>query len=122
MRSHPARLPTGCDSGGGPDRPAVVGPEVSTIGSVSANPAAIPADTSPEVWRQQMAAIARRSVAERLDEWAQLNRGVERMAEGAVRRRHPDYDDRQVFLALVRRRYGDDLALAVWPEAADVEP
>ena len=34
----------------------------------------------------------------------------------AVRRRHPDYDDRQVFLALVRRLYGDELALEVWPE------
>lgn len=89
---------------------------------MSANPAAIPADTSPEVWRLQMAAIARRSVAERLDEWAQLNRGVERMAEQAVRRRHPDYDDRQVFLALVRQRYGDHLALRVWPDAAAVEP
>lgn len=66
--------------------------------------------------------IARSSMAERLDEWAQLNRGVERMAEQAVRRRHPDDDDRQVFLALVRRRYGDELALQVWPDAANVEP
>lgn len=98
------------------------GPELSTIEAVTAHPPAIPADTSPEVWRLQMAAIARRTVAARLDEWAQLNRGVERMAERAVRLRHPDYDDRQVFLSLVRRRYGDDLALAVWPDAAAVEP
>jgi hypothetical protein len=42
------------------------------------------------------------------------------MAEQAVRRRHPDYDDRQVFLVLVRRLYGDELALEVWPEAAAV--
>jgi hypothetical protein len=89
---------------------------------VSSNPIAVPADTSPEVWRRQMAAIAQRPMAERLDEWAQLNRGVARMAENAVRRRHPDYDDRQVFLVLVRRLYGDDLALEVWPEAAAVEP
>lgn len=95
---------------------------MSTIGTVPANPGAIPADTSPQVWRRQMAAIARRSPAERLEEWAQLNRGVERMAEQAVRRRHPGYDDRQVFLALVRRRYGDELALEVWPDAATVEP
>jgi hypothetical protein len=69
-----------------------------------------------------MAAIARRSIDERLEEWAELNRGVERMAEHAMRRRHPAYDDHQVFLAQVRRRYGDDLALAVWPDAANVEP
>jgi hypothetical protein len=68
-----------------------------------------------------MAATAQRTIPDRLDEWAQLNRGVTRMAEQAVRRRHPDYDDRQVFLALVRRLYGDDLALEVWPEAIAVE-
>ena len=86
---------------------------MSTITRVSANPAVVPADTSPEVWRKQMAAIARRSIPDRLDEWAQLNRGVARMAEQALRRRHPVYDDRQVFLALVRGLYGDDLALQV---------
>jgi hypothetical protein len=82
---------------------------------------AIPTDTSPEVWRRQMAAIAQRTIPERLDEWAQLNRGVARMAEQAVRRRHPDYDDRQVFYVLVRRLYGDEVALEVWPDAAAVD-
>lgn len=92
-----------------------------TITDVSANPAAIPPDTSPEVWRRQMAAIAERTIPDRLDEWAQLNRGIAAMAEQAVRRSHPDYDDRQVFLAIVRRLYGDDLAIEVWPEAAAVD-
>jgi len=68
-----------------------------------------------------MEATARRTIPDRLDEWDQLNRGVIRMAEQAVRRRHPDYSDRQVFLALVRRLYGDELALEVWPAAAAVE-
>lgn len=97
-------------------------PRLSTIGLVRSNPDAVPADTSPDAWRHQMAAIARRSIAERLDEWAQHNRGIDLMTERAVRRRHPDYGDRQVFLALVRRRYGDDVALEVWPDAVDVEP
>jgi hypothetical protein len=88
---------------------------------MSADLAAVPADTTLEVWRRQMAATAGRTIAQRIDEWEQLNRGVARMAEQAVRRRHPGYDDRQVFLALVRRLYGDDLALEVWPEAAAVD-
>jgi hypothetical protein len=88
---------------------------------VGRNPVAIPSDTSPEIWRRQMAAIAQRTMSDRLEEWAELNRGVARMAEQAVRRRHPDYSDRQVFLVLVRRLYGDELALEVWPEAAAVE-
>ena len=94
---------------------------MSTIKKVSANPTAIPSDTSREVWRRQMAATTERTIPDRLDEWAQLNRGAVRMAEQAARRRHPDYNDREVFLVLVRRLYGDDLALEVWPDAAAVE-
>jgi hypothetical protein len=43
------------------------------------------------------------------------------MTDQAVRRRHLDYDDRQVFLATVRRLYGDDLTIEVWPAAAGVD-
>lgn len=81
------------------------------------NPSTIPADTSREVWRIQMDAIARRSVAERIAEWEVLNRAVAVMEADAVRRRHPGYSEREVFLTLVRRRYGDELALEIWPEA-----
>lgn len=63
-----------------------------------------------------MAAAAARSVEERLEEWALLNRAVAEMEADAVRRRHPDYSDRQVLLALVRKRYGDALADAAWPD------
>ncbi|HYN31621.1 MAG TPA: hypothetical protein VES40_03275 [Ilumatobacteraceae bacterium] len=80
------------------------------------NPPLIPADTSEEVWRRQMQAIAERSIAERLDEWQQLNEAVARMEADGIRRRHPDYDDRQVLLAVVRLRYGDDLVRAAWPD------
>lgn len=86
------------------------------------NPPAIPADTTPEAWHIQMAAIARRSPAERMEEWAALNDAVAKMEADAVRRRHPEYDDRQVFLALVRRRYGDVLAGAAWPDCLVVDP
>jgi hypothetical protein len=64
-----------------------------------------------------MAAIGRRSVAERLEEWEALNRqGVEMEADG-VRRQHPEFTDREVFLTMVRRRYGDELVCRVWPDA-----
>jgi hypothetical protein len=56
-----------------------------------------------------MAAIGQRSVEERPDEWASLNDAVAVMEAAAVRRQHPDYTDREVFLVIVRRRYGDDL-------------
>jgi transposase len=86
------------------------------------NPPRVPADTSPEVWRRQMNAIACRSVAERLDEWAQVNQEVARLEAEGVRRRHPEYDDRQVLLACARMRYGDDLVRQAWPDDSLVAP
>jgi hypothetical protein len=79
------------------------------------NPPVVPADTTPEVWRQ-MAVLAAKPVADRLAEWEALNRAGAEMEEAAVRRRHPDYDDHDVHLALVRLRYGDDLVLGAWPD------
>lgn len=89
---------------------------------VRRNPPAIPADTSAEVWHRQMQAIASRSVEERLDEWASFNREISDIEADGVRRRHPDYDDRRVFLALVRLRYGDDTVRQAWPHDDLVDP
>jgi hypothetical protein len=86
------------------------------------NPPLVPADTSPAVWRRQMDAIALRSVAERFDEWAALNEAMSRMEADGIRRRHPDYADRQVLLAAARLRYGDDLVAAAWPDEPLVDP
>jgi hypothetical protein len=69
-----------------------------------------------------MEAIAARSIDERLEEWAEFNRAFARAEADGIRRRHPNYDDRQVFLALVRHRYGDDLVRSAWPEDELVDP
>ena len=92
------------------------------MSSMSArNPPIVPADTSVNVWRRQLDAIAKRSVADRFDEWQQLNDAMAKMEADGVRRRHPDYDDHTVLLALVRLRYGDALVRAAWPNEALVE-
>ncbi|WP_419925368.1 hypothetical protein [Candidatus Poriferisocius sp.] len=69
-----------------------------------------------------MDAIRARTVPERLEEWRQLNEAGAIMEEEAVRRRHPDYSDREVFLALVVTRYGEELAHQVWPDSEGIEP
>lgn len=89
---------------------------------VRRNPPVVPAHTSQESWERQMAAIAARSPAERLAEWAEFNAATSRLEADAVRRRHPGYDDDQVLRALVRHRYGDELTRAVWPELGLVDP
>lgn len=63
-----------------------------------------------------MEAIGNRSVAARLAEWEALNRAGAKMEADGVRRLHPEFSDRQVFLTLVRRRYGDELACEIWPD------
>ncbi len=80
------------------------------------NPPALPADTSREAWQIQMEAISRRTVAERLAEWEALNRMGAQMEADGVRRLHPEFSEREVFLTLVRRRYGDELACEIWPD------
>ena len=74
------------------------------------------------MWRRQMDSIRARTVTERLEEWRQLNEAGATMEEEAVRRRHPDYSDREVFLALVVSRYGEELAHEVWPDSVGIEP
>jgi GTP cyclohydrolase FolE2 len=92
-----------------------------TIHVVSRNPPVIPADTSPEVWRRQMALIASRSVADRLDEWNAHNQALVKMEVDWIHRRHPEYSQRQLFLALARHRYGDELVRNAWPNESLVE-
>jgi hypothetical protein len=86
------------------------------------NPPAIPADTTAEVWVMQMAAISQRTPAERMNEWQALNEAIAQMEAAAVKRRHPEYTDREIFLALVRQRYGDELFSAAWPKEPFLAP
>ena len=69
-----------------------------------------------------MDAVRVRTVPQRLEEWRQLNEAGAAMEERSLRRRHPDYDDREVFLGLVVARYGPELAGEVWPESVGIDP
>lgn len=63
-----------------------------------------------------MAAMAARTPNDRLAEWAALNRALEVMEWESMVRRHPEYSERQVFLAVMRARYGPKLAVEAWPD------
>jgi hypothetical protein len=45
-----------------------------------------------------------------------------RTAMAGIRRRHPDYDDTRVLLALARLLHGDDLVRRAWPRHELVDP
>lgn len=86
------------------------------------NPPGCPTDTPLHIWRRQMDAIRARTVPERLEEWRQLNEAGAIMEEESMRNRHPEYNDREVFLALVVSLYGKELANEVWPDSVGIEP
>jgi hypothetical protein len=46
-----------------------------------------------------------------------MNECSRTLAVAGIRRRHPDYDEKDVTKALVVRRYGRELAEAVWPDS-----
>lgn len=65
----------------------------------------------------QMAAFGRMSPGRRVEMAMQLSEDVSRIAADGIRRRHPDYDDDQVGLALHRLRLGDEIFKRAWPNA-----
>jgi hypothetical protein len=77
---------------------------------VSKNPSAVPADTSPEVWQMQMGAVGAMTVEQRIAVWEEIQNQFAIMEDASMRRRHPEFNDHQILVELVRARYGDELA------------
>jgi len=77
---------------------------------VSKNPSAVPADTSLGVWQMQMKAIGAMSVEQRISVWEEIQNQFAIMEDASMRRRHPEFNDHQILVELVRARYGDELA------------
>lgn len=77
---------------------------------VPANPPVVPADTSPEVWREQMAVVRGLSPQRRLELWTELNGQLAAMETAAIARQCPDADPAELRVEVIRRRFGDDLA------------
>ena len=77
---------------------------------VSKNPSAVPADTSLGVWQMQMKAIGAMSVEQRISVWEEIQNQFASMEDASMRRRHPELNDHQILVELVRARYGDELA------------
>ena len=77
---------------------------------VSKNRSAVPADTSLGVWQMQMKAIGAMSVEQRISVWEEIQNQFAIMEDASMRRCHPEFNDHQILVELVRARYGDELA------------
>lgn len=79
------------------------------------NPDGRPLDTSPEAWRVVREIQARMGPSRRAEAAFEASEFVRALALAGIRRRHPDYDERSLRLALFRRIYGEDLFRSVYP-------
>ena len=78
----------------------------------------MPADTSLGVWQKQMKAIGAMSVEQRISVWEEIQNQFAIMEDASMRRRHPELNDHQILVELVRARYGDELASKIVPKSS----
>ena len=78
----------------------------------------MPADTSLGVWQMQMKAIGAMSVEQRISVWEEIQNQFAIMEDASMRRRHPEFNDHQILVELVRARYGDELASKIVPKSS----
>ncbi len=81
-----------------------------------------PLDTTREAEKIQLDIFRRMAPEQRLQAGLTLSRTCRELLREGVRRRHPDYDERQVLLAVIRLTLPDDLFSAAYPEARDILP
>ena len=85
------------------------------------NYSAIPRDTTPEAFWVQVEALRRLGVAGRAKITFELGEQMRKMSATGVRMRHPDYNDDQVRLAVIRLRLGNELFRKVYP-GVEIKP
>lgn len=79
-------------------------------------------DTSPDADAVQLDAYRRMGGAGRAQILFRLTEMARRTSAAGIRKRHPDYDDAQVMLALARLLYGDELVQSACPGRVLPEP
>ena len=81
-----------------------------------------PLDTTQEAENIHMDIFRRMAPEQRLQAGLALSRTCRELLRAGVRRRHPDYDEREVHLATIRLTLPEDLFSAAYPEARDILP
>jgi hypothetical protein len=79
-------------------------------------------DTHPAAHEAQLDAYRRMSAAQKANVVASLSGAVRQLAAEGIRRRHPEYDERDVQKALLALLYGADLVQRLWPKAKVLAP
>jgi len=89
-------------------------PPTSEPGNVGPVSQTVPADTDPEVFQRQIDRWRSMSPIERARLADRLSADIAAIATAGILRDHPGATNREVRRELVRRRYGEDLAVAAY--------
>lgn len=81
-----------------------------------------PLDTTPYAHQIQIEISRRMRPAERLRSAIGLAQTSRELLKEGVRRRHPNYSEQEVRLAVIRIMLGEDLFLLAYAEAKDTLP
>jgi hypothetical protein len=79
-------------------------------------------DTRPEAQRVQIAALRKLGPGGRLKAGLDLSQLARDLIRAGIRMRHPDYDERQIDLALFRTVLPPDLFMRAYPWASHQRP
>ncbi len=81
-----------------------------------------PLDTSPEAERVQVEIFRKMTPERRLRAGVELTQLSRKLMAAGVRERHPNYDDEQVHLAVIRLTIPEKLFLSAYPHAKEIQP
>ena len=79
-------------------------------------------DTSRDAEKKQIEILRRMGPENRLRAAMELSRMSRKMLSEGVRKRHPDYTERQVRLETIRLTLPEELFRAAYPQAAENPP
>lgn len=79
-------------------------------------------DTTSEAEKIQLEIFRRMGPEGRLRAAVELSQTSRRLLLEGIRRRHPEYDERQIGLEAIRLTLPKDLFLSAYPEARDILP
>lgn len=81
-----------------------------------------PFDTTPEAERVQLEVVRQMGPEKRLQAGVALSRTCRNLLTEGVRGRHPEYDEGQIRLAVIRLMLPEKLFLAAFPKARGILP
>ena len=79
-------------------------------------------DTSADAEKIQIEIFQRMGPEKRLQAAASLSQTCRSLLTAGVRKRHPEYNEEQVRLAVIRCLLPEDLFLRAYPDARDILP